>query len=1175
MIKLNVRELGLALTTLCLIATGISVPTQADDTEIFRGSLGTATTGRPKVLILFDNSGSMGSNVTSQRPPYDPNNTTYANVHPSDRIYYSTNGRPPSAGSGRYFFKSRNRCAESYNALDTYGYLAVDSGAFASGDRWYNDIFTSDIHIDCQADIINSNSGNGTGAGSPGNGYYPTAPASTSPSAGDEYTTNINDPGIANITWGPHTFYSAHYMDWYHDSSLVTTRTRLSIAQEVVTSLISANTAIDFGLGVFNHNSSSSNDGGRIVNRIINNMTATDRTNLTSMVNGLNATTWTPLCETSYEAYRYLSGQTSVYAQEAGTASPAADPNAYVSGTTYRSPSTDCAVTYVILMTDGAPTYDTDANAKIKALAVPPATITCSNYADGNGGTSENCMPELAEYMANTDLDGDPTNGDQFAITYTIGFTTNQPLLQDTAIKGGSGANGYFTANDAAGLAAAFSSALLSILDNDATFTSPAVAVDTFTRTQSRNDVFFAMFRPNNRVDWPGNIKKLNLAISGGNAILVDSSATPVPAIDTSSGLISALARTYWLPGTDPADGPTVQEGGVGRLLETRTPSTRVVYTNTGSGGALEAFNPTNVDATAFGFGASANPLADLHNFWGVTSQAELDKVIYWAIGYSDNGTTTPVDVSRGWLLGDMLHGKPLVINYGARGAFTQANPELRIAVGTNGSFLHMFSNDDGTEDWAFVPKELAPVITRRYTNPLSADHAYGIDSPPIVHVKDLNRDGTIDSTVGDKVFLYFGLRRGGRALYALDVSNPDSPSYKWRIDETTSGFSELGQTWSIPTVARIPGYADGNGKPKPVLIFGAGYDTNKDGTGIATNDSMGRGIYIIDADTGALVWSITPAGNSATNMQASILHSVPAGITPVDSNGDELVDRIYFVDTGGNIWRVDLPGNTLPSSSQNTWRIVKLAELNGGTAITDRRFFSAPDVVNTRSGNEAFDAVLIGSGDRTNPKATDVLNRFYMIRDTQLTPYTTAHPTTTDCALPTATDFRCDLPLRDGTGSNNQFYDATSNIIQTGNASQQTAAKTALDAANGWYIDLAATGEKAVARSLTIDGRVFFTTFSPDAAQLNLCVPTPGTARLYAVGLQDASEVVDFNADSNYERSWVIGSLVPDTPSPHFGSDGEIRLLLPPGSGTIGNPFETGASLPAPYGSYWFQEDY
>ena len=42
-------------------------------------------------------------------------------------------------------------------------------------------------------------------------------------------------------------------------------------------------------------------------------------------------------------------------------------------------------------------------------------------------------------------------------------------------------------------------------------------------------------------------------------------------------------------------------------------------------------------------------------------------------------------------------------MNYGALGAFTVADPDLRIVVGTNAGF-HMFGNDDGEEDWAFFP---------------------------------------------------------------------------------------------------------------------------------------------------------------------------------------------------------------------------------------------------------------------------------------------------------------------------------------------------------------------------------------------------------------------------------------------------------------------------------------
>ncbi|MCP3674132.1 MAG: hypothetical protein GY829_06635, partial [Gammaproteobacteria bacterium] len=237
---------------------------------------------------------------------------------------------------------------------------------------------------------------------------------------------------------------------------------------------------------------------------------------------------------------------------------------------------------------------------------------------------------------------------------------------------------------------------------------------------------------------------------------------------------------------------------------------------------------------------------------------------------------------------------------------------------------------------------------------------------------------------------------------------DPDNPEFLWKISNSTAGFSELGQTWSVPVISTIPGLtydhdSDAGDEyptpevPKPVLVFGAGYDTNKDATGVGTADSMGRGVFIVDALTGEKKWSYT-----------SLEHSVPSAITPMDSNGDGISDRLYFGDTGGNVWRVDMPGAdigiTLP------WRITKLADLNDGTVANDRRFFNSPDVVRTKhkfcvevfsdthdlageckiTSMIKYYAVMIGTGDRTNPNATDVSNQFYMIRDLQLSIYTT-----------------------------------------------------------------------------------------------------------------------------------------------------------------------------------------
>ena len=74
---------------------------------------------------------------------------------------------------------------------------------------------------------------------------------------------------------------------------------------------------------------------------------------------------------------------------------------------------------------------------------------------------------------------------------------------------------------------------------------------------------------------------------------------------------------------------------------------------------------------------------------------------------------------------------QPLVLNYGARGGYTQAAPDIRLLVGTNAGFVHMFGNDNGQEDWAFFPKELAPILRARSQNARSSQNIYGMDLTP------------------------------------------------------------------------------------------------------------------------------------------------------------------------------------------------------------------------------------------------------------------------------------------------------------------------------------------------------------------------------------------------------------------------------------------------------------
>ena len=1296
------RTLSIAPGALALALLSAVIPATADDTEIYQAEYDAGSTAgaRPKVLIAFDDSGSMSTEVEQQRPAYDPG-ASYATSVSADRIYWSTDGSVPSENSSNWFSASQNRCASSYDDLDDNGrygverarrwidstvqqgqctlscpdgteyqnppgpnnagcyeettttepveklvyvqndgnnnscsggltyvdppggnndacyevvtssspvtgyvYRSNDSGNSCSngwdyltvdppgGGNTYDACFelvtepefttTTDwvysgprvevceddtpvpgtwgslsnnahtpTHVECRDDVTSGITANGSGQS---DGY-----PQTNVTNGNEYGPNVD----GSIDWGntAYTFFTSHYMNWYHDDSLIETKTRLEIAQEVITTIIDTNPNIDFGLLEFNYDS-----GGRIAHRIISGMSESQRANLIDLVNMTDHAGSTPMCESVYEAYRYIAGLGVVYGNDAQSGSDsrgtydvlAKDPLAEVSGGgTYISPNTDCAYTYIILMTDGAPQRDTDANQRIKDLTGKDCEIYDS--AD-SGGRTENCLPQLTEYMANTDLDGDDSNGEQYGITYTIGFATDQELLSDAADKG---KGQYYTANDAQELTAAFQGAIVGILSRATTFTSPAVAVDTFTRTQSRDEVFYAMFKPAATVDWVGNIKKLKL---NADAVLVD--AANAAALDPDTGMIKDTTRTFW---SATADGSDVEKGGVGELLASRDPDTRTLYSNTGTSGAFEVFNTTNFDADALGLTD-----AQFFSLLGASNQTAANRQINWARGadaYDRDGDSNTSE-SRGWKLGDILHSQPLVLNYGARGSFTATAPDLRLLVGSNSGFVHFFGNSDGVEDWAFFPKELAGILPERRRNDITNDHVYGMDLTPVAYTYDSNRDGTLDSSDGDKVWAYLGMRRGGKAYYALDLSNPDSPSFMWRIDKNTTGFGELGQSWSEPVVTTIPGYVDGTtGVRKPVLIFGAGYDTGKDASGVGAADSEGRGLFIVDAETGALIWSVTPAINSATNLnEPGLLHSVPGGVTLLDSNGDALTDRIYFGDTGGNLWRVDLPGNALPTSSQDTWQINKLAAFNGGTTATDRRIFNAPDVVRIRQDGQAIDAIIIGTGDRTNPNATDVDNRVYLVRDRATAPYATERPDSTACSDPDTVDFRCSLPLTDS-----DLYDISDNTIITGTDTERAVAIAELSSADGWRFDLANAGEKSLARTITINGKAFIPTFTPSdlLSDINSCEPQSGTGRMYILDI--------YTGDRNYIN---LGPIIPDTPSLHFSEDGTIRILLPPGApassleepGEInceGGVCDVNESLRPPYGNFWFQEDY
>ena len=84
-----------------------------------------------------------------------------------------------------------------------------------------------------------------------------------------------------------------------------------------------------------------------------------------------------------------------------------------------------------------------------------------------------------------------------------------------------------------------------------------------------------------------------------------------------------------------------------------------------------------------------------------------------------------------------------------------------------------------------------------------------------------------------------------------------------------------------------------------------------------------------------------------------------------------------------------------------------------------------------------------------------------------------------------------------------------------------------ALNLSNGWRLGLTGTGEKSLSTPLTIGGTVFFTTFLPPIGlQANQCTPAEGNGLLYAINLQNAFAVKNFDStDDGLDGSGVAST--------------------------------------------------
>ena len=1184
----KIQAIGVGL----LLGMCASLPAMADDIEIYTDvSLG-ASDVNPNVMFILDSSASMLVTSTPTESydyskTYD-GDTANACVFDVNMVYYSFDGSIPACGTRDYFNLTALMCdnATTKYMLNDSGDLVVsqtdgvdDIGAFIEygsyTDKWaqftgssrykWLEVATPNaasraLWVECKQD---------SGVHGSAAGVYYIADSSTgwenTPVTGDAE----NPHGVWYDSSTSGTIYHGNYLNYLVEPGLEVVTTPVSLFDQVKEVIIAATgTQSAINIGLMQYDTSTYALGGSVQYPITDVLAS--RGDFEPRVNTMNAGGSSTISETYYEALKYFGGRDVDFAS-----SPHVNPSnigsSMESGNDqYTTPITStCQKNYIIVLSDGIPDKDYIDASRRTTTQLPGFTPGSCNLADDDeldwnknpgvaDATDDNCLDELSEWAANNDVayqSIDAHDGVQNITTYTVGFnfpsdlaagspmSNARTLLEETASKGG---GQYYEAGSAEELAAKIAEIFAGILDVNSTFSSPAVSVNAFNRATNLDDLFFTLFKPAelatgvSGAHWEGNLKKFKLEFDANNIPFV-ADMNGAEAVDAATGFFVGTSQSYW---SATADGSETSEGGAASHLT--VPTARKVYTFAGSYTAASGvLTPSDTDLTSSGNALLSNTavtdtmldIVDYAPLAALPDDPYRDSLLNWAAGidvYDDDQDGSTTDARQ--VMGDPLHAEPALVQYGG----TVDEPDLVAYVATNDGYLHAINTSTGDEYFAFIPQEMLPKLQNIFDDTGVNSKAYGLDGNVVSWINDVNSDGDLlDTSDGDHVYLYFGMRRGGRYIYSMDVTDRNTPKLRWVIEGGAGNYAELGQTWSAPNVEKIK-TGTGTDDYKVVLIFGAGYDTAQDVSTATrdsgTGDSVGRGIFIVDADTGALLWRAGPDGTA--NLQLTDMkYSIPARIKPIDINGDGYVDRLYAGDLGGQLWRIDIGLDESDALSITGGRIADLAA--DGSLSDYRRFYNPPDAaVIIESGQAPYIAIVAASGYRAHPLQTDNHDRVYMIRDTDV------YNAPADGTYITVTE--------------DDLFDTTDNLIGEGTTAEITTATDLLNDADnkGWYITLnemdgSYVGEKALSESLILNGVAIFTTYIPASAGLtsNSCTANDGTGAIYYVNIADGTPTDDRNDDEANTREdrrvFLARGGIPPTPRIIITEDGIPTLCV------------------------------
>jgi len=543
--------------------------------------------------------------------------------------------------------------------------------------------------------------------------------------------------------------------------------------------------------------------------------------------------------------------------------------------------------------------------------------------------------------------------------------------------------------------------------------------------------------------------------------------------------------------------------------IATQSPGSRNIVA--GKGNAALAFSTANFTLADLCTKTLAN--AGM-SFCSAKEITDLGGDLASAVAYLRGETSREVRFSNGiyrtrtTLLGDIVNSSPVVSSplddYGYRAlggtlatsyaAFLETKKQSRrhmVYVGANDGMLHAIdgginaagaaNSTGGNETFAYIPATavghignlLFPYVASQQGDQ-KFQHRYFVDGQVTV------ADAQIGTAWGTALVAASGA--GGRSVFALDVSNPQSftaSNRLWEINDINTSLdatvrANLGFVLGKPVIVPT---RTASGGTEWKAIFGNGY-----------NSASGKAVlYVVDMNSGSvrMIEAVEGTGAPAgTNGLGNIIvvdrfATTTSGSTTTRLRGrDGMADTVYAADQRGAIWKFDLESSAT-SVTRPVFTTRTSTESSSGTTLTYRQPIIGGMTAVTGQGDGVMLLFGTGSFSFNGDERDSAVQSLYGVNDLSL-----GQPATTL------------------TAANLAPYTVTTNSGVRG-----LAAGTATGATSGWTVTLP-TAERFVGNPTVVSGVVFMPTYVPNQTQAGCS--TEGSNWLFGLTASSGAPALD-----------------------------------------------------------------